>query len=453
MKSLLLVLSGMVATAAMAAPSVTIKSVSQDPDSRAVKVCYSLADGPAVVTASDVTVDGVSIGAEHFRTTWGDINRKVSQPAEGDLTFWWSVDRDWPDHDVEAGKLAVALKAWPQGDGPDWLLVNLHCEGDNKYFENEAQLPFGPSTQEVYKTERLLLKMVRPKGVEWLMGSPEGEFGRDAESSRLSEEYGNANLVGKETLHRVRLTKNYYLGVYFLTMGQYENVMATGYGSQETWGSEAGSVLNVCRPGWWGPEYVGWITTYKMRPIEYVSYNTLTTPTDALPQLSFFKNLENFSGLSFTLPTEAEWEFACRAGTTSGLYTGRECVEPAGSCAHVGAIARYKRNGGCDQYGNERGRNKYYDANNVSPWAGRQTPNDWGFYDFCGGVWEMCRDAYVRDLGSAPAVDPVTTSGSAVAVRGGAYNEEAGFCRSASRAGLAKDAAYRAAGFRVCLEL
>ena len=457
MKTNLTVLFSLVAAVACAAPSVTVKSVSQDAATRMVTVTYALADGPAVVTFSDVRAGGASIGAEHCRTVWGDINRRVVQPDGGDLKFTWAVDRDWPDHDLPVGQLSVALTAWPAGDGPDWMIVNLLVPDDISYCEREGQLPFGAVNQPACAAERLVLKMVRPQGREWLMGSPEGETGRDASTAAICSASGteDVEMLGKETLHRVRLTKNYYLGVFPLTQGQYENVMASGYGKPETWGEASGSVLNVCRPSWCGPQFNGWVQNYKRRPVEYVSYATLVTPTGATPELSFFANLKAMTGVDFQLPTEAEWEFACRAGTTTGLYSGREVKEPQGYCGNVSVLARFRRNGGCD--GNvsyaEYDHTPWWNYTQTTPAVGTYQPNAWGFYDMLGGVWEMCRDRYVRDLGSASATDPLNSSGTVIAVRGGAYNEEAGLCRSASRAGLDQATAYRGVGLRLCLEL
>ena len=119
------------------------------------------------------------------------------------------------------------------------------------------------------------------------------------------------------------------------------------------------------------------------------------------------------------LPTEAEWEYACRAGTTTPFYTGDNLTTDQ---------ANY--NGNYPYKDNPKG--NYLQK--TTP-VGSYPPNDWGLYDMHGNVWEWCSDWYDGDYyGSSPSVDPAGPStGSYRVLRGGGWDYFAGGCRSANR--------------------
>ena len=119
----------------------------------------------------------------------------------------------------------------------------------------------------------------------------------------------------------------------------------------------------------------------------------------------------NFEANGYRLPTEAEWECACRAGTTSAYFFGD-------SPAKLGTYAWYDKNSG--------GRPRP---------VGQKQPNPWGLYDICGNVWQWCNDFYGVDYyGSAPKQDPRgPDSGENKVVRGGAWRFGAESCRSGYR--------------------
>jgi formylglycine-generating enzyme len=128
-----------------------------------------------------------------------------------------------------------------------------------------------------------------------------------------------------------------------------------------------------------------------------------------------------FPGLQSDLPTEAQWEYACRAGTDSAFNDGADCTQPMGKDPALDALG-------------------WYYANSIHIHDVRQKqPNAWGLYDMHGGVWEWCLDAwdtktYERRL--AGTVDPVEQSLDESAdrvVRGGSWIEQAPACRAAYR--------------------
>ena len=147
-------------------------------------------------------------------------------------------------------------------------------------------------------------------------------------------------------------------------------------------------------------------------------------------------------GNVFDLPTEAQWEYACRAGTTTALNSGKDLTN-ADSCANMDEVGRYKYN---QNDGNSEG--------NEHTTVGSYLPNSWGLYDMHGNVKECCLDYYKKDLGSNPVKDPTWIIGNATrVVRGGCWFVKADKCRSASRDTIDANAASSHRGFRLVLVL
>ena len=136
-------------------------------------------------------------------------------------------------------------------------------------------------------------------------------------------------------------------------------------------------------------------------------------------------------GVRYRLPTEAEWEYACRAGSSGKYCYGDDETS-------FGEYAWYKKN-----------------AEGVTHNVGSKKPNDWGLYDMHGNVWEWCSDRYAEDYTATPC------DGSAYAVasekgrvlRGGSYNADADKCSSTSRINLGSGGKNYFIGFRVLIEL
>jgi formylglycine-generating enzyme required for sulfatase activity len=117
----------------------------------------------------------------------------------------------------------------------------------------------------------------------------------------------------------------------------------------------------------------------------------------------------------YRLPTEAEWEYVCRAGTQAAFYSG-PCVEPRGDDPNLDRIGWYQQNAGSKTHP-----------------VGLKEPNPWGLYDTLGNVWEWCWDWY-GPYGEGPQRDPVGPSeGLHRVLRGGAWYHEARLCRAAQR--------------------
>ena len=201
--------------------------------------------------------------------------------------------------------------------------------------------------------------------------------------------------------HRVTLTKAFELGVYGVTQKQYEQVMGTN-----------------------PSEYKG-----AQNPVEQVSWHEAVEfwlKLSALPA-------EQAAGRVYRLPTEAEWEYSCRGGTTT-LYSFGDDE------SQLGQYAWYHKN---------------YDKNsrNTTHAVGGKKPNPWGLYDMHGNVWEWCQDWYGEYAPSA-SEDPMgASSGSSRVLRGGSWHGNALGCRSACRSDDGPSDRNNDVGFRVVCEL
>ena len=358
-----------------AAPVLTVTSVSQDPASRLVTIAYSL-DQDAVVTFES------GFGTRVL----GDVWRRVPQ-GTGSLTWYPDAQGD------VAGTEAFTLRAWPTDDPPTYFAVDLDKPSNQFYYPDVGTMPFAP-TSSVCKGQYLVMRRIYAKDVVWPMGSPSTETGR-----------------GGETQHYVKLTNDYYLAIFPMTQGQSRRIIGKNNSSRDV------NDLPVDAAGW-----------------HSVRGKNVSWPEDGhaidTAEDSVLKRLrEKTGGLLFDLPTEAEWEYACRAGT-SGAYNAEGDLD---------AIAWYSGNNVDDGVANRRGTTKA---------VGLKRPNAWGLYDMHGNVSEWCLDGYsayptAGDV-SAPVIAPQGPDGKSVTAdggfkrvkRGGGYARAAATNRSAWRVGL-----------------
>jgi formylglycine-generating enzyme required for sulfatase activity len=227
---------------------------------------------------------------------------------------------------------------------------------------------------------------------KFLMGSPVSEPDRFPE----------------ETQHEVTLTQGFWIGKYEVTQAQWSAVMGTNpsYFPQK----------EVVRWKVWKWQIPVWrqdfLASRRQLPVEQVSWDDCQ---------EFCKK----AGQGFSLPTEAEWEYACRAGAP-------------GPFAGTGVL-------------NEMG---WYDGNSGSKThpVGRKNPNAWGLCDMHGNVCEWCQDWYGEDYPAGAVIDPTgPVAGGDRAFRGGRWRSSSRGCRSAGRRGSGPDGRNLSLGFRVVL--
>ena len=188
---------------------------------------------------------------------------------------------------------------------------------------------------------------------------------------------------------RVKITKRFHLGVTQVTQQQYAAVM----------GANPGSFSGATNP------------------VENVSWEEA---------VAFCQKLSVKTGTTVRLPTEAEWEYACRAGSATRFGFGDDAKE-------------------LDKYA-------WYDGNSdrTTHPVGQKRPNAWGLYDMHGNVWEWCSDWYqdsYRDLGTVDPTGPA--DGQSRVLRGGCWIDGSTFCRSAARGSLDPGRRFAYFGFRV----
>ena len=148
----------------------------------------------------------------------------------------------------------------------------------------------------------------------------------------------------------------------------------------------------------------------------------------------FLVGLSQRTGGEFRLPTEAEWEYACRAGTTSALNNGKNLTSAGSRCSNLDEVAWYDKNSG-----------------GVLHSVGCKKPNKWGLYDMHGYVWEWCQDWYDDYVNEAETDPQGPSSGLGRIIRGGSWYRFAERCRSAYRGGCPADNRSNFLGFRVVM--
>ncbi|MBQ4328132.1 MAG: SUMF1/EgtB/PvdO family nonheme iron enzyme [Lentisphaeria bacterium] len=231
------------------------------------------------------------------------------------------------------------------------------------------------------------LEMVKIKAGTFTMGSPAGELGRSND----------------EQQHQVTLTQDYWLGKFEVTQTQWQALMGNNPSNYK------------------GDD----------RPVEQVSWNDAKEFCNKLNTIYAGKLP---AGYKFDLPTEAQWEYACRAGTTTALNNGKNLTDEKYNCENLAEVAWYD----------------YQNKENQTHPIGQKRPNNWGLYDMHGNVWEWCRDWYGSYNGDA--VDPVgPSSGSFRVIRGGSWNYFARNCRSADRSYDSPGNRNNDLGFRLAL--
>jgi formylglycine-generating enzyme required for sulfatase activity len=222
------------------------------------------------------------------------------------------------------------------------------------------------------------MEMVLISAGEFMMGSPDD---------------GKNRFTNEGPQHKVKITKPFYMGKYEVTQAQWQRVM--GNNPSPVKGSDK-------------------------LPVETVSWDDCQ---------DFLKKVNAMGPGVFRLPTEAEWEYACRAGTTTRFYSGDDD-------GGLDAIAWHGRNSGKKPHE-----------------VGGKAANPFGLYDMSGNVWEWCSD-WFAPYANAGETDPTGPgAGTYRVLRGGSWGYAPQGCRSAQRLWSLPNSRNDAAGFRVAVDL
>ena len=244
----------------------------------------------------------------------------------------------------------------------------------------------GPSGEPVYQEYLGMEFVLIPPGT-FTMGSPRDEHRRDSD----------------EVLHKVTLTEAFYMQTTEVTQAQWETVMG-----------DNPSHFDSCDANC---------------PVETVSW---------LDVQEFIARLNaRAGGIWYRLPTEAEWEYACRAGTTTAFHSGGMAKEnrESGYNDALDGVAWYHRN-----------------SANRTHQVGKKMPNAWGLYDMHGNVWEWCSD-WAGPQTERALIDPTGPRDGYVRVRrGGSWSHYPMFCRSGNRSWMGPSDSAADVGLRLVRE-
>lgn len=284
-----------------------------------------------------------------------------------------------------------------------YLVVDLSSGANAETYpvSELTSIPSGGWSQQ-YKTTKLVLRKIN--NGTFVMGSAPGTPGR-----------GN-----NEDQHTVTISKSFYMGVFEVTQKQYELVMGNN-----------------------PSKYVG-----DARPVEMVSYDMIRgsnlgaewPSANLVDASSFLGKIRRRAGLLLDLPTDAQWEYACRAGTTTQLNSGKNATD-----ANMNELGRYKGN-------RDDGKGGY---SNYHTTVGSYKANNWGLYDMHGNVYEWCLDWYVASLGTTSVTDPKSDDWYHYnrVLRGGDFGDSAISCRSSGRGLFSPGEKFDGTGFRLSCSL
>jgi formylglycine-generating enzyme required for sulfatase activity len=238
---------------------------------------------------------------------------------------------------------------------------------------------------------------------------------------------------GDEDLHEVQITRPFHLAAHSVTVGQFRQFVedkdyhgGKNYQTEAERDGQGGYGWNEDKKYYEGrdPKYTwrntGWKPYDDDHPVVNVTWN------DAVAYCAWLTKKEGKAGFEYRLPTEAEWEYACRAGTTTTYCTGDdpECLKGYANIADASLKRKYP------------GATYVVDFDDGYPFTspvGKFKPNDWGLYDMHGNVWQWCSDRYGK-YDKTDNKDPQDANEHGLRVlRGGSWFNGPRNCRAANR--------------------
>ena len=351
------ILGAMCASAAFAAmPVIDTSSVSVRQDGgKTVIIEYALNPStpgdaePAIITV-DILTNAIgeasaSVGGENLKTLSGDVNKLV---AHGNHKILWSPAKEGlPEVVIPAAQVTARITAWPTNSPPTYWIIDLTQPSDrfaDRYYPDVEQIP-GTVTNYLYKTDRLVMRRIPSKGVTWKMGG--------------------STTYGATTYHYVTFSYDYYMAIYEFTDAQYNHI-------RDDWSIKPDDALPV---RW---NYESW----RGAPTGASDYNWPSNGHDRVNSTKVLGKLRTaVGGIQFDMSTSAEWEFACRAGSSTKYCNGD--ME-----SDLAKVAWYEGNAGSTTHE-----------------VGLKEPNAWGMYDMHGNAAEVCLDKCSK-ISSDPVWDP-----------------------------------------------
>lgn len=416
-KFLLALMTSTAAVAALAAPQLSQVTAEVMPRSGAVKITYSLSED-AVVTLDDVLVSGVSIGPSNVTKVVGACHRKIKAGTGREI--YWFPKKERAELDV-GGAITAQLTAYDPTTPPEYMLFELRpyqaannwtysteftCTNmvySTRFYASAANLPDGglKNIRDYYR-RYCVMRKIPAKDVTWRMGYR-------ATSGYVEIGGSSQNTVAAP--HYVKLTSDYYMSIYPVTYGQ-ETAMLGDLASPPRTDHFAKAV-EMTGESWddlkWGLPYGGnntGLLNGSNRTVKNADVDNSRGTAYCWPSTGHTVGSGNVFGLfrqvfkvDVDFPTDAQWEFAARAGTETpfgvagGVTHGWPTKTSGGVtttnvmvwCRQTTEMAPVYKDTGAVDWDNSA----YY-----SMPCGLLVPNDWGLYDMHGNQWEWCLDRY-----------------------------------------------------------
>lgn len=370
-------LAAVLASNAMPTLVLDSRGIGWSPNQRMVRINYSIQDGPAVVTMQLFRNGDELLDESLYANASGDVNRLVSKTS-GRITWTCPADLDIGDFK----KFTVKLRAWAPDTPPPYMVVHLaNTPVSVSYYATTSAFPGGFDSA-YYKTMGLTMRRIPAAGKVWRMSTLSG-----ASYQFKSRSSGEA--------HDVQLTKDYYLGVYEYTYGNH-NALTGVPDEKSNWCHASLATLDADN------------RTYPKGAVSYVAIRGSDVATGwptrghDLPdgaENTILGLLRANTGITFDLPTEAEWEFACRGDGTIPYYNSQD--DGRGSDDGISGVLTYA-------WTAQNSSNATVQAVVPHP-VGSKLPNSFGLYDMLGNQTEWTLDGALNSgyaSEGSPAVDP-----------------------------------------------
>jgi formylglycine-generating enzyme required for sulfatase activity len=389
--ALTLVSVALAAGLAYAQTTISLTAQTADAEKGTVTFAYTIAgrSGHDAAWRVEITVGGI-VTSNFAECAWCDL-----PVVDGSHAVTWNARAEGVETpDLASTSIALVAETTTKADA-DYMIVDVTSGKDSlEYPVRFAKAGPNVTTEQfnkpLYKFGKIAFKRVTV-----------GDFALTDGDLPYTFKMGVGQVATGTAWHPVRLTQDYFLGVFEATQQQYTYVVGSNPSSWKTKETALDSIKAE-------------ITDYTMHPVENVAYNTLAAAdTGLFARLSArAKHLGTTVG-SLGAPTEAQWEYACRAGCENKYHWGADTETSEGE--------RFEDRYGWNNFQNNPNAGI---AGRTHHGVGEKLPNAWGFYDMTGNIYEYCSDlyaAYASTSSSDPEEDPAgATSGTARVIRGGA---------------------------------